>query len=317
VLACIAVAIIVGSFAGRSLRLSSLLLVTSIWLLIVYAPLANCIWNVGWLAKIGAWDFAGGAVVHESAGFASLALVVMSSSGGVFPNTKSRALSLQGTEAQVSPLVFVGTAMLWFGWLGFNGSFTYSNRAFAGTAYANTQIAALTAMIVWVVLEKLIPGGSSTAQAACTGALSGLVAITAGAGFMQPYMAILVGFIGSASCFLAHLLTKNIMADNALGTFCVHGVGGFVGVILLGALADPPANPGSVGRSWGQVGLQILAGIFSGLYSFIMTCAIIKCLQLVGVMSIEKQRGQTGAKSDPLGPRSNADSQSESDSESD
>jgi len=236
--------------------------------------------------QIGAWDFAGGMVVHEAAGFSSAAAMYMLGRRAAPPPDRPR---LQDTVPHSLPLVVLGTGMLWFGWFGFNGGSALAIGGLATVAFVNTQLAPSAAMMTWLGLDWLI-GNRPTLLGACSGAVAGLVVITPSAGFVQPQMAMFAGFLGATTCFFAVLLIKRSPLDDAVDALGVHGVGGFLGTILVGAISDSAecsdaktspdwcANPGTCMRSWHQLGVQIVCAVVSAIYSFGITCLIFKVM---------------------------------------
>lgn len=242
--------------------------------------------------QIGAWDFAGGIVVHESSGFAALA-------GVLFLGSRSHhSHGFHETKKPHNlPMVVAGTGILWFGWLGFNAGSAMDIGGLASIAFVNTQIAPSIAMMTWVILDKMV-NGKATLVGACSGAISGLVAITPGAGFMQPDASFAVGAIGAVICFIAVYIAERFELDDAVDAFTIHGVGGLCGTILLGVFADPKscadpatapewcANPGTVYRSWHQTLIQTICGFSAAAYAFLMTYAILKVLNCLGIIPI-------------------------------
>ncbi|CAE8614589.1 unnamed protein product, partial [Polarella glacialis] len=236
-------------------------------LLLVYCPLGYWNWGGGWMFQIGAWDFAGGMIVHESAGFAALASLWV-----LGPREK------QNTNPHSIPMVVIGTSILWFGWFGFNG----------GSALAIDSPA--VAMVTWMALDWLFMG-KPTIMGACAGAVTGLVVITPSAGFVQPGFAMVAGVMGGVVCWTMTYIIKNkTNLDDTCDTVGVHGTGGFLGTILVGVLSDPEcclnaetapewcANPGTVIRSWNQFKIQTLCAVVSAVYSIIVTYCILKTI---------------------------------------
>lgn len=283
--AVITPALISGAFVDR-MKFSTYTVFTAVWLLFVYAPLGYWNWGGGWMFDLGAWDFAGGMVVHESAGFSALGALLV---------TGSRAQPPPGVAQDPSPhsipWVVVGTSMLWFGWFGFNGGSALTIGGLATIAFVNSQIAPAAGMVFWMLLDWL-SFGKPTLMGACSGAVAGLVVITPGAGFMQPGMALLAGFAAGTMCWVASKLVKRAGIDDTCDTIGVHGFGGFIGTIFVGTLSDPPicqgdappewcANPGTVARSWDQFRIQTICGVSAAVFSTVMTMIIVKTLSMV------------------------------------
>lgn len=220
--AIITAAIISGAVVER-IRFMAYVIFISVWLCIVYIPLCNWVWGGGWIAQLGAKDFAGGTVVHISSGTA--AYVTASLLG-------HRKQSV--TSPHNVPFVVLGGSLLWFGWTGFNGGSALASNDLAGLAIANTFIAAACGMIGWAMVEYLVEGHAS-ALGAVTGVVAGLVGITPIAGFVSPLGSSFVGIITAAICFFAvQTLNRLSFVDDSLDCFAVHSVGGYTGAILGG-----------------------------------------------------------------------------------
>jgi ammonium transporter, Amt family len=243
--AVITPALITGAVAER-MRFSATVLFLGLWSVLVYAPLAHWVWGGGWLARLGAVDFAGGTVVHVNAGAAALAaLVVLGRRRG------------HGKDAFVPhnvPMVVTGAAILWFGWFGFNAGSALTAGGVAAVALVNTHVAAAAAILGWLVPESLRHRRPTTVGAA-TGAVAGLVAITPAAGFVEPWAAILIGLAAGTICFAAVDLKSRLRYDDSLDVVGVHLVGGIVGALLTGILASAAVNgvEGGMGLVWKQV----------------------------------------------------------------
>ena len=263
--AVITPALITGAFVDR-FRFSSYLIFICIWSVLVYSVLAHWVWGGGLLAKLGAIDFAGGTVVHISAGMAALATVTV--------------LGARHTHTPPHDIRFValGTALLWFGWFGFNGGSALSPNEIASVAFINTDISASTAMVTWMLLSWRHKGKPSIIGA-LTGAIAGLIAITPAAGFVTPGWAALIGVLAGAVCFGAVLFKEKMGWDDALDVWAVHGVGGILGSILTGMFATPAT--GYAGLVYGGVSLffaNLAATAISAVYAFGMTWLILKVL---------------------------------------
>ena len=228
----ITVGIIVGSLAGR-MKFGAVAACLALWVTIVYGPLAHMVWGGGLIGgSIGALDFAGGDVVPISTGVTGLVLAILCGKRRGFGNTAYRAHN--------TPLAAIGAALLWFGWLGFNGGSALAvDDGVAAIAVVNTLAASGAAMISWMVVDK-IATGHSTLVGACTGLVAGLVVITPAAGFVEAWAALLMGIIVSPICYYAIAKLKaKIGYDDALDAFGCHGIGGIVGGILTGIFCVP------------------------------------------------------------------------------
>ena len=263
--AVITPALITGAFVDR-FRFSSYLIFICVWSVLVYSVLAHWVWGGGLLAKLGALDFAGGTVVHISAGMAALATVTV--------------LGARRTHTPPHDIRFValGTALLWFGWFGFNGGSALSPNEIASVAFINTDISASTAMVTWMLLSWRHKGKPSIIGA-LTGAIAGLIAITPAAGFVTPGWAALIGVLAGGVCYGAVLFKEKMGWDDALDVWAVHGVGGILGSILTGVFATPAL--GATGLVYGGVSLffaNLAATVISAAYAFGMTWLILKVL---------------------------------------
>ncbi len=274
--ALITVAIISGAVVER-MKFSRFLVFIALWVLLVYAPLAHMVWGGGWVSEIiGAYDFAGGDVVHISSGVSALvlALVVGSRHG----NGK---LTYQPHNI---PFVMLGTLFLWLGWFGFNAGSAGAANGQAGLAFATTNTAAAAGLLAWMAVERLTTG-KCTVLGACSGAVAGLVAITPAAGYVEVWAALVMGAVVAVICYFAvSRLKKRLGYDDALDAFGVHGIGGMCGTILTGLFAVPELG-GFAGLFYGdpmQLVRQLLSVVFVVAFAAIMTFIIAKVIQLVG-----------------------------------
>lgn len=226
--AVITPALITGAFAER-VRFRGFVIFSLLWALVVYNPLCHWIWGGGWLGKLGVLDFAGGLVVHASCGAAALvtALVIGPRKGyGRGPFIPHNLL-----------LTVIGTGLLWFGWFGFNAGSALEVNGTAVQAFVNTHVAAMTAMAVWVLVERLHQGKPTT-LGACSGAIAGLATITPAAGFVEVNAAVLIGALAGLICYLAVLAKNRLGYDDALDVVGIHGVGGVIGTLCVGLLSE-------------------------------------------------------------------------------
>jgi len=222
--AVITPALMVGAWVERA-RFGWVVAFSALWLLVVYAPVTHWIWGGGWLAELGVMDFAGGIVVHTTAGISALVAAIMLGKRIGWPKT----LMLPHSPA----LTVAGAGLLWVGWFGFNGGSALTATDDASQAILNTHIAASMAALVWIIIEK-VKVGKSTAVGIATGAIAGLATITPAAGFVGTGASIVIGAVAGLVCFFAVGLVKNSFAiDDSLDVFAVHGVGGILGSLLL------------------------------------------------------------------------------------
>ncbi len=274
--ALITIAIIAGGVVER-MKFSRFLVFIALWMLLVYAPLAHMVWGGGWVSSlIGAYDFAGGDVVHISSGVTALTLAVVM--GARHGNGK---LTYQPHNI---PFVMLGTLFLWLGWFGFNAGSAGAANGQAGLALATTNTAAAAGMLGWMLVER-IDTGKCTLLGACSGAVAGLVAITPGAGYVEVWASILMGLMVAVVCYFAvSRLKRHLGYDDALDAFGVHGVGGMCGTLLTGLFAVPELG-GFAGLFYGdpmQFVRQLLSILFVVAFAAIMTFIIAKVIELVG-----------------------------------
>ncbi|HEX6569983.1 MAG TPA: ammonium transporter [Acidimicrobiales bacterium] len=274
--AIITPALITGATADR-LKFPAYALFLAVWLILVYGPIAHMVFGGGWLADMGALDFAGGAVVHMNAGAAALALVLLIGRRKGYPDTAMPPHNL--------PMTVLGTGILWFGWAGFNAGSALAADGVAAQAIMNTFLAASAAMLGWLVVER-IKGGHATTLGAASGAVAGLVAITPCAGFVGGMAPVYIGLFTGAVCYLALGLKRRFGFDDSLDVIAVHLVGGLVGSILLGFFADSSinavvTNEGVFLGGGGDLLVdQIVASVVTLAYSFVVSLVIGKVIDL-------------------------------------
>ena len=258
--AIITPALITGAFVNR-VTFKSYLIFLVFWQLLVYYPFVHMIWGGGILAEWGVLDFAGGVVVHCTAGFAALA--------SIFYVGKRRDVA---SPPNSIPLVAIGTGLLWFGWYGFNAGSELDVDSIATLAFLNTDVAASFAAITWLIIEW-VREGKPKFVGLLTGAVAGLATITPAAGFVPLWAAIIIGISAGAVCYLAVQLKNKLGWDDALDVWGVHGMGGLLGTILLGVFASQAIN-GQSGLIEGDAGFfmkEVVAVVISGAYAFIFT----------------------------------------------
>jgi ammonium transporter, Amt family len=274
--AIITPALITGATADR-LKFGAYAVFIGVWLVLVYAPIAHMVFAGGWLADMGALDFAGGAVVHMNAGAAALAVVLVIGPRKGYPDTPMPPHNL--------PMTVLGTGILWFGWAGFNAGSALAADGIAGQAIMNTFLAASAAMLGWLVVETIKEGHATTLGGA-SGAVAGLVAITPCAGFVGGMAPLYIGLIAGAVCYLALGIKKVFGFDDSLDVIAVHLVGGLVGSLLLGFFADAAINPAVVDEGvflGGGASLlwdQVVASVVTLAYSFAVSLVIAKAIDV-------------------------------------
>ena len=280
--AVITPALITGAFVDR-FRFSSYLIFISVWSIVVYSVLAHSVWGGGLLHRLGAIDFAGGTVVHISAGMAALATIAV--------------LGKRHTRTAPHDVRFValGAALLWFGWFGFNGGSALSPNEIASIAFLNTDISASTAMVVWMLMSWLHKGKPSIIGA-LTGAIAGLIAITPAAGYVTPGSAAIIGVLAGAVCYGAVLFKERMDWDDALDVWAVHGVGGVLGSILTGVFASPKtgAPPGLIFGETGLFFANLGATVISMIYAFGMTWIVLKVIGWIKRLKPETDELEAG-----------------------
>jgi Amt family ammonium transporter len=265
--AIITPALIVGAFVER-IKFSAVLLFCTLWLLLVYAPVTHWVWGGGWLAAMGVKDFAGGIVVHVTAGVAAIVLAVMLGARTGFPS------HVQPPHAPW--MVMVGASMLWVGWFGFNAGSALSAGADAGMAMLVTHVSAATATLVWIGIEW-VRFGKPSLVGAVTGTIAGLATITPASGFVGPIGGLTCGLAGGFICYLAVDVIRNRMRiDDSLDVMAVHGVGGATGTLLTAVLMG--AGLGGVGFDEGtSAGSQFVVQL-TGVAATAVYCAIVSII---------------------------------------
>jgi len=270
--AIITPALITGAFADR-ITFKAYLYFLVAWSLFVYIPFAHWIWGGGILAKLGVVDFAGGIVVHLSAGIAALA--------SVFVVGKRHIKQGEDLGPHNITYVALGTGLLWFGWFGFNGGSALAANGVATTAFINTDIAGSVAMVVWLIISWLTEKRPSFVGA-LTGAVAGLATITPAAGYVEPWAAAVIGLLAAVVCYLAVQFRIRMNWDDALDVWGVHGVGGILGSICVGVFASASVN-GVSGLLYGnahQFWVQLFAVVILAIYAFAVTYVLLKAINV-------------------------------------
>lgn len=284
--AIITPALIVGAYVER-IRFQAVLLFSALWLVVVYAPVAHWVWGGGWLAELGVMDFAGGIVVHVSAGVSALVVAWMLGSRRGFPH---------GIEPPHAPwMVMVGAAMLWVGWFGFNAGSAVAAGADAGMAMLTTHLSAATASLVWLTIEWRRFGKPSMVGLV-TGTIAGLATVTPASGFVGPIGGVLLGLLGGVACYAMVNVVKHVIkVDDSLDVLAVHGCGGAVGTLATAILAVPAL--GGVGLKMGvasQFGVQLLGVASVALWSALATALLIRVTQALVGLRVSTDEELTG-----------------------
>ncbi len=287
--AAITPALIVGAFAER-IKFRSLLIFTVLWSTVVYAPIAHWVWNPnGWIHTLGAIDFAGGTVVHVSAGVTALAAAIV-----VGPRLKRE--NIEGKPSNV-PFVILGAALLWFGWFGFNAGSALSASPLAVSALVVTNLSAAAAAVSYMIVDTLMKGKPS-ATGVAIGAVCGLVAITPASGFVTPASAIIIGLVAGVISNLVSTWRTRTRLDDTLDVFACHGVSGIWGSIATGLFATTAVNSlGKNGLFYGnpsQFLVQIEAVLVVIVFAFTVSFVLLKIVNVFSklrVTSEEEERG--------------------------
>ena len=285
--ACLTPALISGAYAER-MKFSAMAVFSLLWLLLVYAPLAHWVWGGGWLAKMGALDFAGGAVVHMSSGAAALACAHVLG--------RRKCLEYGETSPHNLPLTILGVGLLWFGWFGFNGGSALASDGLAANALATTQLATAAAMLGWLLVEKMCSGKPTTFGAA-SGALAGMVSITPAAGFVTPMMSLAIGFIGGMICYGGVILKHRFQYDDALDVVGIHGIGGTWGALATGLWASPLINEAGVGLFYGNPGqlwVQFVSVVAAWVFSYAVSRAILAGIKVFVAVRVDEEEESNG-----------------------
>ena len=288
--AVITPALISGAFAER-MKFSAFCLFTILWTTLVYDPIAHWVWNPeGWLAKLGALDFAGGTVVHLSSGVSALVVALMLGKRLGYPSTRHPPHNLTMTV--------LGAGLLWFGWFGFNAGSALTAGSLATTAFVNTQIAAAAGAVAWAVIEAARMK-KATMLGVASGLVAGLVAVTPAAGFVSPIGALAIGGIAGVACFGGVLLKNRFGYDDALDAFGVHGIGGAAGAVLTGvfataALTGDAIGGGLIAGNARLVGVQLLGVVAAAAYAVIVTVVILKVVKATVGLRVEPEAEHEG-----------------------
>jgi len=284
--AIITPALIIGAFAER-MKFSAFLAFILLWATFVYAPVCHWVWAIGgWIRNLGALDFAGGTVVHINAGIAALVLAIMMG--------KRKNLDKNVPTPHNMAFVALGTALLWFGWFGFNAGSALGANGLAANAFVVTNTAAAAAGLSWAIIEW-IRNGKPTLFGVCSGMVAGLVAITPAAGFVSVVPAIIIGLLVSVFCYIAVSVIKPALGyDDALDAFGVHCVGGIWGALATGLFASKAVNPaGADGLFFGNPKLlliQLIAVAATVVFSLVASAVIYKVVDLIfGARVSEKE----------------------------
>jgi len=280
--------LIVGGFAER-MRFSAVVLFCAAWLILVYAPICHWVWGGGWLSDLGVMDFAGGIVVHVTAGVAALVAAMVLGNRRGFPT--------QAMPPHNMTLTITGAGLLWVGWFGFNGGSALGANGDAGMAMLATHISAAMGALTWMLLEKM-KYGKASALGAVTGMVAGLGTITPASGFVGPGGALIIGLSAGFVCFYATgYIKRTLKIDDSLDVFPVHGVGGILGTLLTGVFASNALGVfgGQEEISIGaQVQVQLIGIVAAIVYTAVVTYGILKLTDALVGNRVSEEDEQEG-----------------------
>ena len=285
--AIITAALISGALVER-MRFGPYLVFITLWAILIYAPIAHWVWGGGWLAELGALDFAGGTVVHINAGIAAVV--------GALVLGQRRDYGRQAILPHNIPFTLLGAMLLWLGWFGFNAGSALGANEIAGLAFANTMLAPMATGLMWMILD-LIRDGKATAVGLATAIVVGLVAITPAAGFVSPLSAIALGALAAFPSYFALLWRARTRLDDSLDVFAAHGVGGLTGAVLTGVFAQESWNGVADGLLFGnpmQVVIQIVAILAVIVYTALGTFVILRAIGLVTALRVSEKTERLG-----------------------
>lgn len=283
--AVITPALIAGAFAER-IKFSAFLIFTLLWTTFVYDPVAHWVWGSGgWLKNIGTLDFAGGIVVHITSGISAFAAALLIG--------RRKGYLREPMPPHNLPMTVLGAGLLWFGWFGFNAGSALSSGGLSAMAFVATHIAAVSATLIWVIIEWL-HRGKPTMFGAATGSIAGLATITPASGFVGPMPALVIGLLAGAVCYAALNMKGKLGYDDSLDAFGVHGVGGILGTLGAGLFAEKMLNPsGADGLFFGnphQLTVQIMAIVVVAVYSFVISLTLLKLIDwTIGLRVTEEE----------------------------
>ena len=283
--AIITPALITGAFTNR-VTFKAYMIFLTLWLVLVYFPFVHMVWGGGLLQRWGVLDFAGGIVVHNIAGIAALASVLY---------VGRRRVRDPGPHS--IPLVALGTGLLWFGWYGFNAGSEFRVDSTTATAFINTDLAASFAAIVWLIVDWMVTRKPKF-LGLLTGAVAGLATVTPAAGFVSPTSAVVIGIASGLVCYFAVALKNKLRWDDALDVWGVHGVGGFLGIVMLGVLANKAFNPaGADGLLAGNPTFffkQCAAVVLSSVWAFVFTLGMLWLIDRITPVKVEAAHEEMG-----------------------
>jgi len=285
---CIITAALISGAIVERMRFSAYVTFITLWALIVYCPIAHWVWGGGWLAKMGALDFAGGTVVHVNAGVAGLVAAVVVGKRRDYPSSSLLPHNV--------PFTLLGAGVLWFGWFGFNAGSAVAANGIAALAFTATMLAPAATLVVWTLID-VVRTGRPTAVGCATAIVVGLVAITPAAGFVGPMSAIALGALAAFPSYFGLIVRVKTTLDDSLDVVAAHGVGGTVGALLTGVFAQKALNGVADGLFFGnpaQLGIQAVAVGAAIVYSGVLTFVLLKLIGAVVPLRTDAADESTG-----------------------
>jgi len=286
--AALAPALITGAFAERK-RFTSVVLFAVIWSIVVYVPLVHWMWGGGWLAQMGALDFAGGAVIHINSGASALICAIMLG--------KRRGYGTDYMAPHNLPMTLLGTGFLWFGWFGFSGGSALAANGVAVSAILATHVAAATGAMAWCVVEWA-HRGKPTVLGMASGAVAGLASVTPAAGYISPIFGVAIGALAGMACYAAIVWKGRFGYDDSLDVVGIHGVGGVIGILSTGLFASKVINPagadGLLHGNPGLLGVQLLVVVVTAIFSMVGTFVILKLVDSMTGLRVSSEEEATG-----------------------
>lgn len=286
--AIITPALFVGAFAER-MRFSAMLLFSAAWVLLVYFPVAHWVWGGGWLGAMGFRDFAGGAVVHVTAGVAAVVAALVMGNRRGFPDTPMPPHNL--------PMTVTGACMLWVGWFGFNAGSAVASDGAAGMAMLVTHISASVASLTWMGAEW-VKFGKPSVLGIVTGMVAGLATITPASGYVGPVGALVIGFAGGIGCFMAtQFMKRTLKIDDSLDVFPVHGVGGMIGLVLTAVFSAAALDGLGLDEGvsiMGQLVTQVIGIVVTVVYCAVVSLVLLKVVNAVSTLRVSEDEETEG-----------------------
>jgi len=285
---CIITAALISGAIVERMRFSAYVLFITVWAVAVYAPIAHWVWGGGWLAKMGALDFAGGTVVHVNAAVAALVAAIVVGKRQEYPSSSLLPHNV--------PFVLLGAGLLWFGWFGFNAGSAVASNGIAGLAFVTTMLAPAATLVMWTFLDAF-RSGKPTAVGAATAIVVGLVAITPAAGFVSPMGAIALGAIAAIPSYIGLVIRAKTSLDDSLDVVAAHGLGGTTGALLTGVFAVKSLNGVADGLLYGnpgQVAIQATAVGAAIVYSGVMSFILLKVVSFIIPLRPTAEQEMTG-----------------------